>query len=191
MKRRKNSWCTATECGSCQNVARLKTVHFKLALAIGSSYRIVAVQKCDDAHALAGGRSTISSSDDTHVVFQDYGGNVAMVPGECDRKTLSVAAVLLCSSACAVFCDAVLCLLSVSRSINVWLKKQARCALIQHTTCFRSSPSHLITSRDVLGPSRITDKSFIHPVQSIHFYTFFDSVPPCTAGERIVLDLWY
>ena len=29
-----------------------------------------------------------------------------------------------------------LCLLSVSRSINVWLKKQARCALIQHTTCF-------------------------------------------------------
>ena len=93
------------------------------------------LKKCDDAHALAGGRSPISSSDDTHVEFQDYGGHVAMVPGECYRKTLSVAVVLLCSSACAVFCDAVLCLLSVSRCINVWLKKQVRCALIQHTTC--------------------------------------------------------
>ena len=61
-----------------------------------------------------------------------------MVPGECNRKTPSVAVVLLCSSACAVFCDAVLCLLSVSRSINFWLKKQARCALIQHTTCFHN-----------------------------------------------------
>ena len=68
--------------------------------------RIVAVQNCRSVMTpmrLAGGRSPISSSDDTHVAFQDYGGHVAMVPGECDRKTLSVAVVLLCSSACAVF----------------------------------------------------------------------------------------
>ena len=51
--------------------------------------------KCDDAHALVGGRSPISSSDDTHVELQDSGGHVAMVPGECNRKTLSVAVVLL------------------------------------------------------------------------------------------------
>ena len=68
-----------------------------------------------------------------------------MVPGECDRKTFSVAVVLLCSSACAVFCDAVLCLLSVSRSINVWLKKTARCALIQHTTCFHNAKRAAMT----------------------------------------------
>ena len=61
------------------------------------------LQKCDDAHALAGGRSPISSSDDTHVEFQDYGGHVATVPGECDRKTLSVAVVLLCSSCLCMF----------------------------------------------------------------------------------------
>ena len=59
--------------------------------------------KCDDAHAPAGGRSRISSSDDTHVEFQDYGGHVAMVPGECDRKTPSVAVVLLCSSCVCSF----------------------------------------------------------------------------------------
>ena len=60
------------------------------------------LQKCDDAHALAG-RSPLSSSDDTHVEFQDCGGHVAMVPGECDRKTPSVAAVLLCSSCLCSF----------------------------------------------------------------------------------------
>ena len=40
------------------------------------------LSKCDDAHAPAGGRETqTSSSDDTHVMFQDYrGANVTLRP---------------------------------------------------------------------------------------------------------------
>ena len=60
-----------------------------------------------------------------------------MVPGECDRKTLSVAVVLLCSSYFVQFFVTLCCVFFQSQDPSMfWLKRQARCALIQHTTCF-------------------------------------------------------
>ena len=96
-------------------------------------------------------------SHNTHVEFQDYGGHVAMVPGECDRKDPIRGCSLAVFFMLVQFFVTLCCLLSVSRSINVWLKEQARCALIQDTTCFShgSGAQRRLDSMEMMTPEQL------------------------------------